>query len=92
MIQKKEALQLAIQYLEDISRKYLGLIERNNPAFNPNEEILYGERKGEVIATYTIGYKVVGGDDFDYEFITMTAQTGEVLYSISSTRWIEAYE
>lgn len=92
MIQKEDALNLAVQYLKDINRKYIGLIERHNPIFNPNEEILYGEKKGAFMATYTIGYKVEGGDDFDYEFITMDTRTGEILYSMSSTRWIEAYE
>lgn len=92
MIKRKAVFQLAVQYLKDINRKYIGLIERHNPIFNPNEEILYGEKQGAFMATYTIGYKVEGGDGFDYEFIIMDAHTGEVLYSMSSTRWIEAYE
>lgn len=92
IIPRKEAFQLAVDYLKDINRKYLSINEENNTIFDPAEKLLYGTRKGEVAATYAIGYEVVWGNTSTYEFITMDANTGEVLYSMSSTRWIEAYE
>jgi hypothetical protein len=78
MLLKEEAFQLTVEYLKDINRKHLSINEEKDTIFDPAEKLLYRTRKGEVAATY--------------EFITMDAHTGKVLYSISSTRWIEAYE
>jgi hypothetical protein len=92
MITKKEASVIAVEYLKNRNREYFSMRGEDAVSFNSAEELLYGNRKGELVDTYSISYTVEWGLDLASEFITMDAHTGEILYSMSSTRWIEAYE
>ena len=92
MITKEEARTRAIAYLHLRNRNYHEVDNENQIAFNAKKQIIYGEKKDELVDTYSVGYAVPALVDFDLHFITIDAHTGEVLYSISSTRWVEAYE
>lgn len=92
MITKEEARIITIEYLHLCNRDYDEVDKEDSIAFNPKEKIIYGEKKDEIIDTYAVPYFVQVLDDFDLDFVILDANTGDILYSMSSTRWIEAYE
>ena len=68
--------------LDNIER--IGLIEQ--------DKVLYGDKRGEFIDVYSVPYLVEWGLDYQQEFISIDAHTGEVLYTISPTAWVEEWE
>lgn len=92
MITKIKAREIAENYLKEKNRTYLKLYDVNEIIFDENLEILYGPRKGEYTNQYSVEYSVQWGMEEKGMFIYMDAETGEVLYSISPTSWIEEFE
>lgn len=82
MISKEKAYEIGKKYLEDRKRHYKSLYPVERVFFTKDAEILYGNRKGEKIDTYTVAYSVQWGTDGQNLFIEIDANTGEVLHTI----------
>ena len=63
MITKKEASVIAVEYLKNRNREYFSMRGEDAVSFNSAEELLYGNRKGELVDTYSISYTVEWGLD-----------------------------
>lgn len=92
MITKEEARLIAEKYLKEKNRNYTDIDELDKISYSENEEVLYGKYEGELINVYNVGYGQYWGVEISSMFITISAETGEVLYSISPTSWIEELE
>ncbi|WP_299217169.1 hypothetical protein [uncultured Dokdonia sp.] len=92
MITKEHAYKVAKSYLKERKREYLEIEEIEKITFNENQEVLYGKKKGEFLNQFVVEYVVQWGLEEKGMLIYIDAETGEVLYSISPTSWIEELE
>lgn len=92
MITKKEARTKAIEYLKLKKREYIEVFKEKQIPLRENEKILYGDRSEDSIDQYSVGYLVEWGLDFASMFIRIDAHSGEILYTVSPTSWIEELE
>lgn len=92
MIEKNKIREIAINYLRERKREYLEVDNEESINYYENKELLYGKYEGEQKSVYTIEYSVQWGIEEKGMLIYIDAETGEVLYSISPTSWIEELE
>lgn len=92
MITKEEARTIAIDYLKYKERDYEEVLGVERIALMSDTKILYGERAGEMAELYSVCYLIEWGHDYKSQFIKIDAHTGEVLYTSSSTGWLEEQE
>lgn len=92
MISKADIRIIAEKYLKDKNRAYIELAKEDEIGFRANLEILYGTRAGEKTDQFFIEYTVKWGIEEKGMLIYIDALSGEVLYSISPTTWIEEWE
>lgn len=92
MIEKNKVRGIAINYLRERKREYLDVDSEESVSYIENKKVLYGEYEGELKNVYTIEYSVQWGLEEKGMLIYIDAETGEVLYSISPTSWIEELE
>ena len=92
MITKEKAFEIAKEYLKIRKRQYVDIDTIDEIIFSKNEEVLYGKYEGEKMPVFNIGYGQYWGIEIQSMYITISAETGEVLYSISPTSWIEEIE
>ena len=92
MITKQEARTIAIEYLAFKQREYEEVLGEETITLTPNHKVLYGDRAGEIKDTYSVCYLIEWGLDFSSCFIKIEADTGDVLYTMSSTGWLEEQE
>lgn len=92
MIKKEEVIKIAEQYLKTRKRSYTNLDSIDKVQFYEKDKNLYGKRKGEEEDVYVIGYGVIWGNEERSMIIHISANTGEVLYTMSPHGWVEEIE
>ena len=92
MITKEEAYKIAVAYLKEKNRNYTSLDEISKIVYDENEKIIYGSRRGEIIKMYTIGYGELWGFEERSFFISIDAETGEVLYTLTPHGFAEDFD
>jgi hypothetical protein len=92
MITKEEVVDIEKNYLKEKKREYLELANKDSVGFRENQEVLFGKREGEIVSQYFIEYTIQYGVDREGMLIYIDANTGEVLFSLSPTSWIEETE
>ena len=92
MITKEEVITITTDYLNQRNRKYTDIDSAEEVIFRPEQKVMYGKKKGQLMATFTIGYGEQWGTEIRSMFVEIDAESGEVLYSISPHGWIEEME
>jgi hypothetical protein len=92
MITKKEAITKVIEYLKLRKREYIEVFEEDKIRLVENESVLFGDREDEILDQYSVGYLVQWGADYASYFIRIDAQSGDILYTMSPTSWVEELE
>ncbi|MFZ6051340.1 hypothetical protein [Halocola ammonii] len=92
MISKEKIHSIALEYLRKKQRSFLELSKPEEVRLREDHEILYGDRAGERTDLFIVEYTVQVGLSEEGVLIYIDAYTGEVLYSMSATSWIEDIE
>ena len=92
MITKEQAKIIAEKYLQEKKREYSAILDTGKIKLRSNSEILFGKYEGKEMQVYSVGYTEMWGDEERLSFIKISAETGEILYSINSHGWIEELE
>ena len=92
MITKEKAHKIAKEYLEYKNRKYIRLTPIEEVNYITDKKLLYGKYQDEIKTVCTVEYIVQWGLEEKGMLIYIDADSGEVLYSISPTSWIEELE
>ena len=92
MIARNEAVVLVEKYLKKRNREFLRISSAESIGFKKEAEILYGNRAGELTDQYFVEYTIQWGLDEEGELVYLDANSGEILFSLNSTNWIEEIE
>jgi hypothetical protein len=91
MITKEKAVENIKIYLIDKKRQYLKLNEEKI-RLEENEEIGYGKYEDKKRSIYIMSYEVESYQNTILHFITVDAETGEVLFTMSPHGYVEDWE
>lgn len=91
MVTEEEVRDRVVSYLEEIGSNYVkDSITINFSSKEDNDDtVSIGKYEGESFDLYTVGYEIPFPPDVRYYFIDVRADTGELLYIITPTRFIE---
>lgn len=92
IISKEQALKIAKEYLQKNGRDYSSIDDVDSIEHEEKGDVLYGIYEGRIMNVYSVGYGEIWGIEERTMFIIISAESGEVLYSMSPTSWIEELE
>lgn len=91
MITKEKAVEIAIKYAETKKRNYI-YIEKERVNYEENVRIPYGKYYEQKRNVYTITCQNEGHLDPISNYITVDAEKGEVLFTITPSGYAEEWE
>ncbi|PZR23546.1 MAG: hypothetical protein DI539_02785 [Flavobacterium psychrophilum] len=86
---REEIREIGIEYLKLKNRKYSFIHPAEAVRFYEKDEILFGRRKGEYLDVFEVSYDFTVVNQERGALIYIDAETGEVLYTLSSHGWVE---
>jgi hypothetical protein len=89
MITKELAHEIAKQYLYDKKRTFTSIDPVDKVRFVKNKKLSYGTYYGQEKNVYSVPYGFPWGLDEATFYITIDAETGEVLYTITNHGYAE---
>ncbi|MEE1897967.1 hypothetical protein V1389_06455 [Flavobacterium rakeshii] len=92
MITKEEAHDILKKYLGKKRRDYITISSVNEIQLKENKKILYGDYESEYLTVYIARYSALWGMEERGVVVYIAAETGDVLYSLSSHGWVEELE
>lgn len=92
MITKEEAHDILKKYLGKKRRDYVTISPVSEIQLKENKKILYGDHESEYLTVYISGYSTLWGVEERGVVVYIAAETGDVLYSLSSHGWVEELE
>lgn len=91
MITIEEAIEIVKKYLKERNRDYIS-INTENVQFEENERVIYGRYQDEVKNLYTVAYYIEGYQLPIAHYVTLDADSGEVLFTVSPHGYVEEWE
>ena len=93
MITKEKILKIAKQYLEDRKREYIYIEENLEKIFyEDNHEFINNKGEDNVKNVCVVTYHTEGYQSPESNFISIDADTGEVLYTLYKHGRVENWE
>ncbi|GLB53456.1 hypothetical protein NBRC110019_24970 [Neptunitalea chrysea] len=91
MVTEKEAIDRAVSYLEEIGSNYIkdSITIHFNSIEDHDNTVPIGKYEGENFDVYAVGYDIPWAPDVIVYFLYVRADTGELLYIITPTNYIE---
>lgn len=91
MITEQQAAAIAKKYLESKEVQYVRL-NTDNIKFTESQVIIYGKYENQERSIFSISYEIEGYQYNIVHFITIDAETGEVLFTITPHGYAEEWE
>jgi len=91
MITKEKAIEIVKQYLKDRNREYLSINE-SQVNFEENKYVNYGKYYEQKKDMYVVTYYNEGYINPLTYFVSVEAETGEVLFTMSKHGYVEDWE
>ena len=91
MVTEEAVRDKVVSYLEEIGSNYVkdSIAIRFRSIKKFDNTVPIGKYEGESFDLYTVGYEIPFPPDVRYYFIDVRADTGELLYIITPTSYVE---
>ena len=89
MITEENAIEIAKQYLASRNRNYISI---GSVFFDKGREVIHGKYEDEIKDLFTVSYDIEGYQSPTSHFITIEAETGEVLFTATPHGFAEEWE
>lgn len=92
MITKEQALENAKEYINERKRNYVYIDTKDKVKYEENKYINYGKYDEQKRNIYIVNYDIEGYTEPIPHFITVDAETGEVLFTATPHGYAEDWE
>ncbi len=92
MITKEQALENVKKYLIEKNRTYIFIVDKDKVVFEEQKKIPYGKYEDKIKDIYVVNYDIEGYLGPIPHFVAVSAETGEVLFTMTEHGYAEDWE